>query len=301
MNILTVRTGAIGDTLLTFPLLHTLKTHGAHITFVSNATVLPLAQKLGVADTVFDFSSVAWSELFAPNGIHSSFMLRLLQDIDHAICWLHDLDACVVHNLHVAGVPSVLVVPGRPPVGQAMHVVTYLTQTLRGMFPTLPTPMIQASPFAAQPTYRENRVAIHPGSGGRTKCWPVERFAAIISALWKRRLPVLLLAGPADTESLALLLGKFTPPPGLLNVVVNAPLVEVAERLQGCAAYLGNDAGITHLAALLGLPTVVLFGASDPTLWRPVGPHVYVMHEASMEGITVEYVLHTLLTTLSAV
>ncbi|GAC1399978.1 MAG: hypothetical protein NVSMB49_11190 [Ktedonobacteraceae bacterium] len=294
IHILVIRPGAIGDTLLTFPLLHALKTQnsGVHITFVSNPTILPLAQKFGLADAVFDYGALEWSELFSQFGIRSSFMQDILHRIDRAICWVRDPDNIVEKNVRAAGVADVTVVPGRPTEASGMHVVNYLAQTIGLMLPK------QSLLYSLAPGLVTNAqgVAIHPGSGGASKCWPVARFAEIIMALWQRHIPILLLAGPADTERLSVLMQRILlpPAPSLLKLVVDAPLVEVTEHLQHYKGYLGNDSGITHLAALLGLPTVVLFGPSSPALWMPVGPNVHVLHEPNLENLSVEVVLDIL-------
>src|SRR5262249_51345296 len=112
---------------------------------------------------------------------------------------------------------------------------------------------------------------VHPGSGGPQKCWPVERFAAVIHALRQRDLPVLVLAGPAERERIEELRRALSEPscPGLLQWLIDAPLPDVARRLVNGRVYLGNDSGLTHLAALLCVPTVALFGPSDPRVWHP--------------------------------
>jgi ADP-heptose:LPS heptosyltransferase len=76
--------------------------------------------------------------------------------------------------------------------------------------------------------------------------------------------------------------------------MTNAPLLEVAARLKNCSTYLGNDSGVTHLAAMLGVPTIALFGPSNPHMWRPVGPWVQVLYNPELENILVEVVLDTL-------
>src|SRR5579884_786892 len=81
---------------------------------------------------------------------------------------------------------------------------------------------------------------------------------------------------------------------GLLQVLANRPLLEVASRLQACRCYLGNDSGITHLAALLGVPTIALFGPSDPAIWHPVGPAVKVIQERPLERLPVDTVMEAI-------
>ena len=165
MHILIMRPGAIGDTLLTFPVILALKAgyEYAHITLVGNPAVLPLAQIWGVADEAADYGDAKWSELFSTAGIGSSALHRLLQRTDIAICWLHDTDGVVKHNLLAAGIRRVIVAPGRPPAGMRVHIVEYLGQTV-GMAidaRTVPLlPLLQSGILSTLPT----SIAIHPGS-----------------------------------------------------------------------------------------------------------------------------------------
>ncbi len=154
-------------------------------------------------------------------------------------------------------------------------------------------------------------VAVHPGSGGLWKTWRPERFAAVIDRL---RVPergatsagpngphpdplpggeedhvggrapasgvqVVLIQGPADEESvqrvLASLRGQHPP------VVDRLAVEELAAFLSLCTAYLGNDSGVTHLAAAVGVPTVALFGPTDPATWGPRSRQVVVLDSGS--------------------
>jgi len=296
MRFLILRPGAIGDALLVFPVLRALRTQyiHPHITFVSNASILPLALAFGVAEEALDYEHIQWSELFSTHGIHSPALLDLLQRIDSAICWLRDPEGLVEHNLHVAGIRHVIVAPGRP--RESLHIVDYLAQTIG-----LPRPVEIHRPFTLPGSgtqYPAKTVAIHPGSGGANKCWPAQRFAAIVEWLWnltEQVYPVLLLSGPADQEQLSDILSRLAPRgPTMLKVVVNAPLLAVAFHLQQCRCYLGNDSGITHLAAMLGIPTIALFGPSDSTTWRPVGPEVIVIRETRFEQLSIDRVIDAL-------
>ncbi len=290
MNIVVIRPGAIGDTLLTFPILRALRDNftGPHITLVGNAAVLPLALATGLVAEVLDYQSPLWSELFSSAGIHAPALRSLLKGTDLAICWLRDPDHLVEHNLQQAGVQQLTIAPGRPPEGERIHVIAYLARTVG----------VSAEWTFAQNVGRgvgqsvEAPIAIHPGSGGARKCWPIEKFAAVIEWLWQRRRPVLVVIGPADGERLDYLRQHLDPPePELLTLLVNAPLIEVAQQLEGCRCYLGNDSGVTHLAALLGLSTVALFGPSDPAVWGPVGRLVKVIYEPDLANLAVDSVV----------
>ena len=327
-NILVIRPGAIGDALLTFPVLKALREQyeGAYITLVSNAQVLPLAQAFGVAEQVFDFQDIQWSELFSPNGIHTSSMSNFLAQINLAICWLRDPDGVIEHNLKTSGVEHLIIAPGRPSAGEHHHIIDYMAHTIGlpdisssksvgarvedvGLGGPLWSPVgMGYGPFINQPTTSSDPrrvpieapdvvtkrfVAIHPGSGAVEKCWPISRFAEVIQRLWEQNHPVLLLSGPADAERMDDLLQYLSLPSTIemFKMLTYAPLLEVAQHLQQCRCYLGNDSGITHLAAILGVPTVAIFGPTDSKIWRPVGPFVKVIQGYSLGDVTVDEVM----------
>lgn len=74
----------------------------------------------------------------------------------------------------------------------------------------------------------------------------------------------------------------------------NLTLLEVSQRLRKCRAYVGNDSGITHLAAYLGVPTIALFGLTNPRTWGPIGRRVRIIWKSILEDISVDEVLQTL-------
>jgi ADP-heptose:LPS heptosyltransferase len=113
-----------------------------------------------------------------------------------------------------------------------------------------------------------DEVLVHAGSGSAVKNWPAEDFAAVIHAL---DCPVRLVVGEADEGPVARLeecLGRRLPR------LEQPSLADLAARLAGCHAYLGNDSGVSHLAGLCGARAVVMFGPTDPNVWRPIGPNV---------------------------
>jgi ADP-heptose:LPS heptosyltransferase len=310
MHILIIRPSAIGDTLLTFPVIQALKTQyiDSHLTLVGNNAVLPLALACGIVDEVFDYQDVRWTKLFLPSE-NIAVEDEILQRSELAICWLRDPDGIVEHNLLTAGVKHVLVSPGRPTTGERIHITAYLARSIglpwneHTWHDYLPLrwrrqAIEELQEFASTSLSgkQPDCIAIHPGSGGAHKCWPVKHFAAVIDALWQRKTAVSLLAGPAEQERLTDLLHllPISADANLLHTLVNLPLLDVACQLQYCQRYLGNDSGLTHLAAMLGIPTVALFGPSDPLIWRPIGPLVTVLHESVLDTLSVETVLSTL-------
>jgi ADP-heptose:LPS heptosyltransferase len=133
---------------------------------------------------------------------------------------------------------------------------------------------LKVSPIAS------GEILVHVGSGSSAKNWPPEQFAETIRKLDG---PVRLIVGEADTSpahAVETCLGHSLPR------LANVPLEELAARLAGCHAYVGNDSGVSHLAGLCGARTVVLFGPSSPAVWRPLGAQVHVMtFDAGVEPV----------------
>lgn len=300
-RVLIIRPGAIGDTLLSFPVLQALRSVAGpcHLSFVGNRALFSLAQACGVADVCFDYQEPCWSQLFLTSPPPSSSLRSPLRDVldrcDLAVAWIRDEEGIVSQNLTTWGVSQVIVAPGRPMAGERIHVTTHLARTLE--IPWIETEglirlqlMLPSIDIHSQ--FQTPPIALHCGSGGASKCWSVASFAQIVHRLWDLDQSVLLLAGPADQERLSTLLTLIgTPPsPHLLRVLVNEPLLNVASQIQHCQLYLGNDSGLTHLAALLGIPTLVLFGPTDPAIWQPCGPAVMILYEPDLHKLSVERV-----------
>ena len=112
------------------------------------------------------------------------------------------------------------------------------------------------------------------GAARFCKNWPLDHYYEVSRALgWEYNLGVVWLTGPAEgamlpyLEALAKAQGQV--------LLANRPLAQVARVLSRCRLYLGNDSGLTHLAAAVGEPDVLgLFGPTDPRIWAPLGPRV---------------------------
>lgn len=161
-------------------------------------------------------------------------------------------------------------------------------QNLRRMFPAArierpPPPRAdharaetERAPHFA-PVLRRNPdgpIVLHVGAGSGSKRWPLERFAELGSLLGERASAPRFIAGEVERERFA---------PGERSVfhrlggVFIETLEHLEETLSRAALVVGCDSGPTHLSAQLGVPTLALFGPTDPALWGPVGPCVEVI------------------------
>lgn len=140
-------------------------------------------------------------------------------------------------------------------------------------------------------------LAVHPGSGGRYKLWPLEGWTRVIAWAAREGVPGVLICGPAEEERrIGPLLNTLGP---AWKVLRNAPLPELAAILARCEVFVGHDSGITHLAAAVGIRTLALFGPTDPLVWGPRSQRVCVMSPAlpgplGLDNLPVEAVIRVL-------
>ncbi len=120
-------------------------------------------------------------------------------------------------------------------------------------------------------------VVIQPGSGGRHKCWHFDNFLSIARMLRTVDIEVLFLLGPAEMERLdSRDRARLS---GLARCAAHLPLSQVVDLLACSDAVVGNDSGVTHLAAGMGLRTFALFGPTEPAQYRPLGPALTVLQD----------------------
>jgi heptosyltransferase-2 len=165
----------------------------------------------------------------------------------------------------------------------------------------LPYPLPNYSTGAPPPPVpREAPVAIHPGSGSAAKNWPDERWRELMALL---DAPVLLVLGEAERERWT---ERFVAQCASLQrhrleVAGRLPLPALAAALRQCRFFLGHDSGVSHLAAAVGLPCVLLFGPTDPAMWAPPGPQVRVIRrDPTLNHLGVQDVLAACRTSSSA-
>ncbi len=291
-RVLVCRGGALGDLLLTFPALKAVRRHWPQATIVLAA--YPPQSRLallgGWVDDLFSLDSAGAAEWFAADPSLSPAQVEFLHSFDLAISFLHDPEGHVAGHFRQAGIRRLVVCS--PSVGN-VHAIDHFVSALdqlgvqrsAGEGAELNLPDACAREGAARvEAWGGNVMAIHPGSGSPRKNWPVERFAQLAEAIMatKRARPVFVL-GDAEAnleERLTVLAPGVQQARGL-------DLIQLAGVLKSCCAYIGNDSGVTHLAAALRVPVIALFSSTRPETWAPRGGHVQVI-DASDPTLTIE-------------
>lgn len=144
-----------------------------------------------------------------------------------------------------------------PPSDSAIHATDFYLSQVRALTECISDgiPRIRCN------VTREDFAVIHPFSGSLKKNWPLAKFRELSRKL-QRTMPVQWCAGPDD--------------PPLDGAILIEDLYDLACWLAKARLYIGNDSGITHLAAAVGTPVLALFGPTNPEIWAPRGSNVRV-------------------------
>jgi heptosyltransferase III len=300
-RLLVLRPGAIGDTLVTAPALHALRRRfpSARIEMAGNPAALPLLASSDLVDRCIAFDDPRVTRLFVPSAPAPDDPFL---GIDAAVAWCADPDGALARALRARSASRMAVTSSRPPPERSVHVARYLLETLEPLGVEhdgpLDLPPIRTSTGGERQAREEILalglegqpfVAMHPGSGSPSKNWPAERFGAVIAALDDRHgLPSLILGGPADAEVLERFGAALDTSPRLL---LDRPLPVVAAVVRRARAFVGNDSGLSHLAGLLGVPTLALFGPTDPVHWSPLGSSVRTLRSEPLGDLAPDRVL----------
>jgi heptosyltransferase-2 len=230
---------------------------------------------------------------FAAGGLLDKTMSAYFAGFDLVISYLFDPDDIFKTNVALCTRAQFIQGPHRPDEATALHATEVLLQPLQrlAIFDADPQPRLKLA-GAAVPS---NTLALHAGSGSERKNWPEKHWAALLECLvHDTPRPLLLVGGEAEGDRLERLAADV--PPGRVSVARSRPLVELAGILHGCSGFVGHDSGITHLAAALGVPCVVLWADTRVEVWQPRGLTIHLLkHGNGLAELPVELVLATLL------
>jgi heptosyltransferase III len=275
---LVIHPGAVGDVLLAVPALRALRRARPddEIALAAQSHVGELLRALRVVDVPVRFDRLGLAALFTDGS--GSEGLDDVARAGHVVCWFGANDEGFVRRL-TAIAPGVIIARPGPSdrAGDRCPVWRRLLATLGGSAPAEREAIIVPDDLK-----REGRRALeaagwdgltpllvaHPGAGGVTKRWPAEGFAQTVESLASRgSLRIAVHEGPADRAAARRLRDRLSAPVLYLD---RPALPTLAGALAQATGYLGNDSGISHLAASVGTRSVVLF-TRENLAWRPWG------------------------------
>lgn len=281
-RVLVIRGGAIGDFILTLPALRLLRDTiaGCHLEVIGYPGIAALAQAASLADTVRSLEHRTMAPLFAKNAPIDEALAQHLRSFNMVVSFLYDPDGLFRASLERVGVKTLIECnPRVQPDGG--HASKQLAQGLEKIAMFLEDEHLLRAHFESKPP-PQKRVAIHVGSGSPKKNWPLAQWLTLAAEIQTDDTEIVFITGEAE-EARGLHL------PAHHTTWHSLPLVELARQLATCTAFLGHDSGISHLAAACGVPSLLLFGPTDPAVWAPPQPWVTVLLEETGDLATLEY------------
>jgi hypothetical protein len=288
---LAIHPGALGDVLLAIPALRALRRARVHsaaptprdavearsaaghdVVLAAQSHVGNLVHELGEVDRHVRFDALGLDAVFAGDVPRDGF--GTVRGADRVVCWFGSQDAGFVARLRAA-VPALVVAPSVAPDRPVwQHLLSTLETDVEPDlgFVRVPPPLVDAGWAALAKAGWDGvtpLLVVHPGASGPAKRWPARGFTEALRAV-AERLVVAVHEGPLDAEPVRPLLDDLGP--RALHVD-NPTLPLLAGMVVHATGYLGNDSGVSHLAAAVGTPSLVLFTAAV-LRWTPWAPGV---------------------------
>jgi heptosyltransferase-2 len=307
--------GAIGDCILTLPLAELMKETvcPGGVDIIGHTEYLGMLPGRSCVDAVRSLDSMSLHRLFAGEGdfelADGDPLIMAFAGYSWIASFLGEPDSHFEKNLiftvNCSNSAEVMTLAMKPDAERNIHVGDFYRKqfieqsgfdalTAGGLLSqehnsAIGMPLIrptQADIYRGKEILAENGimptkkpVVIHPGSGGAHKCWHLDNFLSVAKMLAKEGAEVVFLLGPAEAERFSE--SAITEIRTAGKLLTNLSLVEVLGILGCSRGYIGNDSGITHLAAAVGIRTVVVFGPTDPAIYAPIGPAVSVLRNDS--------------------
>jgi ADP-heptose:LPS heptosyltransferase len=262
--------GAIGDFILLCPALSQLAT-GAPLDIAGPRDRIDLAVAAGIAQRAHALEAIEFHTAYAEP---SPRLREVLAMYDRVIAWLGG-DPELQRRLERLRLRAETH-PGRPPGDWPRHASEFYAHRLNVDIP-------QDFRLNIAPSQTQHDIVLHPGSGSPTKNWPLDRYLELAAQLEHCGRHIAWSLGPAERDA-----GLDLPADA--DLLPPQPLTQLAATLAAATLYIGNDSGITHLAASVGCPTIALFGPTNPDVWAPRGHHVTVVRD--MANVTPDAVLN---------
>jgi ADP-heptose:LPS heptosyltransferase len=293
---LVIRSGAIGDFIVTLPVIQLLRTTYPFwpLSLIAKDRVRSL-----VKDVVDEFVHIDGPFLvpfFQKEVDRNSEGFRYLADFDFVISYLGRTGK-VSANLSALPNTRVINATAIPPVGYDHHVTEFLLEPLAEVvdISSAPLPTITIGEREAKLAGEflsscglpadSRLIAVHPGSGSSRKVIPPSILSQVVNriVLTFPGVRLLVIEGEADARHVS-----------SFNHCLEGPYVkirrenlsEVAAILSKASLFVGNDSGISHLAAAVGVPTIAVFRSTNPSVWAPRGKSVRIATDESLPLIT---------------
>lgn len=273
MKTLVYHNGGLGDFIAIIPFLKNLRKEDANnISILGKPFYAQLAKAAGLIDEIHDANSINYTHLFSDYPDFRTF--DFLGSFNRFFIF-SDMASPLVTNIRRFGNSQLFLQTPFP--AENIHIINYHLSLINSNFTdadiSFPEFVIPQNHLAIIDDYfsdNQKKIAINPGSGSRIKNWAFDNYTNLSIYLKNLGYKIFWICGPAEIDF------KFAEND---NILKDINILSLTAFLKRCDVYIGNDSGVTHLAAASGCKTIALFGASNPDIWRPVGKQVRLVYK----------------------
>jgi heptosyltransferase III len=297
-RLLVIRGGAVGDLIVTLPVLGALRQAFPQVGLdvLGHASRAILARHPSYADGVRDLDAEGWHRLFRLEAVAPKPLDVYLRTFDLVLSYLPASDPGFDENLRRYCPGTVITWPPHPSDG--VHATNHLLQAASHLLPGIAVdlcPQVHLEPQAqvemaelwhSTGLPEHGVIALHPGSGGHHKLWPLDGWTQVMTWVEQQGLTGIIICGPAEQERDLRPLREVNSAAWRWMPALTLP--QLAALLARCRVVLGHDSGVTHLAAAVGTTVLALFGPTDPLSWGPRSPHACVVQPSPSQALTLE-------------
>ncbi|HXX53124.1 MAG TPA: glycosyltransferase family 9 protein [Thermodesulfovibrionales bacterium] len=296
--------GALGDVLLSLACLRAVRESSDFVHLAGPPAVTEVLKETGFVHETSPAGNTLFTSLYTREIERGT--VDFLQQFDHAVLFTRQRESLLAINLTKV-ISDINIIVTIPPHGVGSHVAEFRLSQLARAATSDATPLGINIPLRCREEGRkllvrffgnegwERLIAFHPGSGGKRKCWPLVNYFELAERLHRlHTCRILFLTGPSEEPEVADYVQDFADRHAGMAHIRNQPLITVACLLAESRLYVGNDSGVTHLAASVNAEVIAIFGPTAPTLWKPLGTRVHVISggisEHSLAELSVEQV-----------
>jgi ADP-heptose:LPS heptosyltransferase len=292
-NVLIFHAGALGDFVLSWPLALAL----GRLYPQSRVIYVAAGEKGALAERVLrvDWTDIesGWHGLFREEPTLPEPAAKLFAGAHTIVSFIgRDDDQWSRNVRRLAPETNLIPLAPRPPQEYTGHASSHLLEQLRPhpvVHATLAQLLRSVAERGISAARKPEAIVVHPGSGSPAKNWPRERFIELIERLKADGHSVRVTLGDAELERWGEdEIARFAK---LADVRRPATYLDLLDELASARLFITNDSGPGHLAGIIGVPTICLFGPTDPNVWRPLGPRVVTLRAQPIESLPVETVL----------
>lgn len=258
-NALVIRPGSIGDLILTVPVFISLQKNNFDVYLIGNEKVNGFFEERRIIKKGIAFGDVRLTEFFTKI---KKILIPDFPEFDLVLSYIEE-NSIFSQNLDITFGKKVIFYPLKEE--PECHMTEYILQPLKSIGIKVYYPETDKKNF-------NDILFIHPGSGSKKKNWPKENFLKIYHH-FSSKIECKLILGECEMDNYE----YWEKNVGKQNLILPKNISELSHKLEIGSYFIGNDSGVSHLAAFLGLEAFIIFGPTDPKIWAPTYKNVRII------------------------